>query len=106
MKLFNDASWICRSYASFLHQSDLICALCFQLAISSRKHPLAAAPLCYAESSHPGVFGSGEGGPACPGALFGRVGPHSPDCSPRQDLIRPLLQDFRGESLHTFERSI
>lgn len=79
-----------------ISKSDLFC---FQLAFSSREHPLAAAPVCHAEGSHSGVFSGGEGGPSCPGTLFRRVGPHTPDCSPRQDPAGPLLQNIRGESL-------
>lgn len=45
------------------------------------------------------MLSGGERRPACPSTLFRRVGPHTPDCSPRQDLVGPLLQDTRGESL-------
>lgn len=74
----------------------------FQLAFSTREHPLAAAPVCHAEGCHSSVFSSGEGGPSCPGALFRRVGPHTPDCSPRQDPVGSLLQDVRGENLYSW----
>lgn len=61
---------------------------------------MAAAPVCHAEGSHVSVFSSGEGRPSCPCALFRRVGPHTSDCSPRQDPVGSLLQDIGGESLH------
>lgn len=73
-----------------------------QLAVGTGEHPLAAAPVHHAEGGHAGVLGAGEGGPARPGALLRRLGPHAADRSTGQGPAGPLLQNHRGESLPLF----
>lgn len=73
--------------------------LCYQLAVGSGEHPLAAAPVRHAEGSHSGVLGGGVGRPARPGSLLRWMGPHTPDSSTRQDSVGPLLSDVRGASV-------
>ncbi|KAL0194242.1 hypothetical protein M9458_012538, partial [Cirrhinus mrigala] len=65
------------------------------MALGSGKHPLAAASVRHAESSHSGVLCGGAGGTSGAGALLRRMGPDATDRGPREDPAGSLLQDHR-----------